>query len=75
MRPRKSVDPREIELKFQLPAGSRAALEASPALAAAEPRQDRLVTTYFDTPDYLLDRTGLTLRVRRSGDTHGRVRI
>jgi triphosphatase len=72
MRPRlgKSVDPREVELKFYLPPGSRAALEASPALAAAEPKQQHHVTTYFDTPDNLLDRTGLTLRVRRSGDTH-----
>lgn len=71
MRPRldESVGPREIELKFQLPPGSRAALEASPALAAAEPKQHHLVTTYFDTPDQLLDRTGLTLRVRRSGKT------
>jgi len=66
----KCVDPREIELKFQLPPGSRAALEASPALAAAEPRHHHLVTTYFDTPDNWLDRTGLTLRVRRSGNTH-----
>ena len=28
------------------------------------------MTTYFDTPDHLLDRAGLTLRVRRSGNTH-----
>jgi len=72
MRPRlgKSVDPREIELKFYLPPGSRATLEASPALATAKPSQHHLVTTYFDTPDHLLDRTGLTLRVRRSGKTH-----
>ena len=44
MRPRlsKSVDPREIELKFYLPPGSRAALEASPALAAAEPSERHL---------------------------------
>jgi inorganic triphosphatase YgiF len=71
MRPRlgKSVDPREVELKFYLPPGSRSALEASPVLAAAKPQQHHLVTTYFDTPDNLLDRTGLTLRVRRSGDT------
>jgi triphosphatase len=65
----KSINPREIELKLQLPPGSRTAIEASPALAAAKPRKHHLVTTYFDTPDNLLDRTGLTLRVRRSGDT------
>jgi len=71
MRPRlgKSGDPREIELKFQLPPGSRTAIEASPVLAAAKSKQHHLVTTYFDTPDNVLDRTGLTLRVRRSGDT------
>ena len=71
MRPRlgESVGPREVELKFHLPPGSRAALEASPALASADPRQHHLVTTYFDTPEHLLDRTGLTLRVRRSGNT------
>ncbi len=69
-RPSKSVDPREIELKFYLPPGSRAVLEASPVFAAAEPKQHHLVTTYFDTPDHLLDRTGLTLRVRRSGNMH-----
>ncbi len=72
MRPRlgKSVDPREIELKFHLPPGSRATLEASPAFAAAEPKHHHEVTIYFDTPDNVLDRTGLTLRVRRNGDTH-----
>jgi len=64
----KSAGPLEIELKLQFPPGSRTAIEASPALAAVEPRQHRLVTTYFDTPENLLDRTGLTLRVRQSGD-------
>jgi triphosphatase len=72
VRPRqgKSVDPREVELKFHLPPGGRAALEASPALVAATAKQHHLVTTYFDTPDGLLDRAGLTLRIRRSGNTH-----
>ena len=28
------------------------------------------MTTYFDTPDRLLDRAGVTLRVRHSGDTY-----
>jgi len=69
-RPGKSVDPREVELKFCFPPGSRAALEASPALAAAKPTQFHQVTTYFDTPDNLLARTGLSLRVRRIGDMH-----
>jgi triphosphatase len=66
----KSLVPIEVELKFHLPPGSRAALEASPVLAAAKPRQHHQVTTYFDTPDHLLYRTGLTLQVRRSGNTY-----
>ena len=65
----KTLGPREVELKFDLGLGNRAALEASPALAAVRQRQHHLVTTYFDTPDNLLDRAGLTLRVRRSGTT------
>jgi len=72
MRPRlgKFENSREIELKFHLPPGSRVALEASPALAAVESKRHHLVTTYFDTAEYLLDRTGLTLRVRRNGNVH-----
>jgi triphosphatase len=71
VRPRhgKSVDPRELELKFHLPPGSRAILEASGVFAAAEAKQLHLVTTYFDTPNGLLEKAGLTLRVRRSGHT------
>ena len=64
-----AVGPREVELKLQLPPGSRATLEGSPAFAAAEADQRHEVTTYFDTPDGVLDHAGLTLRVRRSGDT------
>ncbi len=65
----KSADPQEVELKFQLPPGSRASLEANPALAAAAVKQHHKVTTYFDTPDSVLDVAGLTLRVRRRGNT------
>ena len=61
-------DPREVELKFHLPKGSRAILERYPALAAAAVRHSHLVSTYFDTPDRALDRCGLTLRVRRDGE-------
>ena len=62
-----AANPREVELKFHLPRGSRLVLERYPALAAATADQSDLVTTYFDTPDRALDRRGLSLRVRRSG--------
>jgi len=64
-----SAAPREVELKFQLPPGGRAALEASPTLAAVEAKHCHEVTTYYDTPDCVLDNAGLTMRVRQSGDT------
>src|ERR1700692_280231 len=64
-----SPDPREVELKLQLSPGGRAVLEASRVFATAEAKQLHLVTTYFDTPNGLLEKAGLTLRVRRSGDT------
>jgi len=69
LRPNRTVDPREVELKFHLPPGSRAALEVSPVFAASKPEQHHLESTYFDTPDSVLDRIGLTLRVRRCGGT------
>ena len=65
----KSLDPREIELKFQLAPGSRSVLEASDVFAIAKARQLHQVTTYFDTPNGVLEKAGLTLRVRRSGDS------
>lgn len=66
----KSDNPREIELKFQLRPGSRKAIEASPIFANADTKRSHLVTTYFDTPEGILDRAGLTLRVRRIGKHH-----
>ncbi|HWZ63145.1 MAG TPA: CYTH and CHAD domain-containing protein [Steroidobacteraceae bacterium] len=58
---------REVELTLRLPAGGRAILEANSVLAAATPKQFHQVTTYFDTPDGVLNEAGLTLRVRRIG--------
>ena len=66
-RKQRGRNPREVELKFQLPKGSRAVLEAYPPLAGAVAHHHHLVSTYFDTPNRALDRCGLTLRVRRDG--------
>lgn len=61
--------PTEIELKLVFPADARDRLEHHPALASglvAPPKRQRLVTTYFDTPDHRLATAGFTLRVRRT---------
>lgn len=65
--------PREIELKL---AASPAALETlrGADLIARHARNQgvtrRLDAVYYDTPDRLLDRNGMALRVRRSGKRH-----
>lgn len=60
----------ETELKLIIsPAGERR-LEELPAFRpprASEPKIQRIVTTYFDTPNRDLQRRGLSLRVRRAG--------
>jgi len=55
--------PREIELKFELPADRVAEIAGKiPALAKSEP--EPLTSVYFDTQKRALKRAGLTLRVR-----------
>ncbi len=67
---RRDDGPRQIELKFHLPQGSRTILEKCYVIAAVKPKQHQQITTYFDTSDRVLDRSGLTLHVRRSGNEH-----
>jgi triphosphatase len=56
----------ETELKFQVPAGARAAV--GKAVAGRTPaRRVRLQAAYVDTPARLLAEAGLALRVRREG--------
>jgi inorganic triphosphatase YgiF len=57
--------PSEIELKFQVPAASRAAIEA--AVGAGESRRVRLQASYFDTSDRRLAAAGMALRLRKEG--------
>lgn len=55
----------EIELKFLVPAASRAALVAEVSRGTA--RRLSLADAYFDTPDLRLARAGLAWRMRREG--------
>ena len=56
----------EIELKFQVPAGQRAAVDS--AVAGRTPqRRVRLQAAYFDTAQRALAQAKLALRVRREG--------
>jgi inorganic triphosphatase YgiF len=59
--------PREIELKLFLPDDAEVALAAAPLLRDARPRRVHLDATYFDTPDRLLQKHGMALRLRRTG--------
>ena len=56
----------EIELKFQVPAARRAALDAAVAGHAGAART-RLQAAYVDTPDRALATAGMALRLRREG--------
>ncbi len=59
--------PREIELKLFLPDDAEATLAAAPLLREVKPRRVQLDATYFDTPDRLLQKHGMALRLRRAG--------
>src|SRR5690606_274980 len=63
----------ETELKLQVPAHARAAVEAALEQAAqaadpsAAPQRQHLVAAYYDTRDPRLAAAGMALRVRREG--------
>jgi inorganic triphosphatase YgiF len=54
----------ETELKFELTSAELRRLARHPAFAQA-PRVQKLISTYFDTPDFDLRKAGLSLRVRK----------
>lgn len=57
------MTPLEVELKFQVPAGRRAAVEQALRAASAVPMR----AAYYDTADERLAAAGLALRVRQEG--------
>ena len=60
-------DNTEIELKFQVPAASRAALLAEMSRAQVPAARITLAASYLDTPDRRLARAGIAWRMRREG--------
>ena len=55
----------EVELKFQVPAKARQAVEAAVARGAS--RRTRLQAIYYDTPDRRLAAASVALRLRKEG--------
>jgi triphosphatase len=61
----------EIELKLRMPPSQLQKLRRHPlirALAQGKASNDRLVSTYFDTPDFRLRERRIALRIREKGD-------
>lgn len=64
-----ATDEREFELKIALGKNEQQALArhvSGLGIATAGPRRQRLVSTYFDTPERTLYGAGVTLRLRRT---------
>ena len=57
----------ETELKLRLPPGGAARLLRHPLLAGSAPQRQRLLNTYYDTPDLELLGQRMALRHRRKG--------
>lgn len=57
----------EVELKFEIPPQSHAAVGKLAALRGTAPSTARLHAIYFDTPDFDLRRREMALRLRRTG--------
>ena len=58
----------EIELKFEVTPRELRKLKAVRYPRGRSPKEENLVSVYFDTPKHKLARNGVSLRVRRHGD-------
>lgn len=57
----------ETEIKLSLPPRAAARLAAHPLLAGIKPLRQRLLNTYYDTPDLRLQRERIAVRYRKKG--------
>lgn len=57
----------EVELKLRLSPSQAAYLSGHPLLSGITPVRQRLLNTYFDTPDLALRARGIAVRFRRKG--------
>ena len=66
------TDPKEVELKLELPPASLAKLGKIPMIRALKepPKREAEVSVYFDTDTHKLRKHGVLLRVRHSGDRY-----
>lgn len=57
----------ETEIKLSLPPRAAAKLTAHPLLAGIKPLRQKLLNTYYDTPDLQLQRERVAVRYRKKG--------
>ena len=58
----------ETELKFEIAPQDLRKLKAARTLNRGSPKEESLVSVYFDTPKHKLARNGVSLRVRHYGN-------
>ena len=64
--PENTRDPREIELKLEFDPADLARLHAHPLLGGTDSTKKTVRSTYYDTPDLVLRKAGVSLRVREA---------
>ena len=58
----------ETEIKLSLPANAARRVPAHRLLADSKPIRQKLINTYYDTPDQALQRKRLAVRYRQKGE-------